>query len=143
MLRTSNSSVKSDEQHVLWLQERVDSGEIRTEERKRNFNTADNGARAVSPEVLREHLKMLKRSDAEDISWCYAQWCDGLSRGARSWMFVANSCEVRRRRAASLSKASSRATSVNSMAAKVSENARRDGKVRRMDKQGLRICVPL
>ena len=52
MLCTSSSSVKSDEQHVLWLQERVDSGEIRMEEWKRKFNTADNGARAASPEVL-------------------------------------------------------------------------------------------
>ena len=77
-LCTSSSSVKSDEQHVLWLQERVDSGEIRTEEWKRKCNTADHGTKVVSAEVLRKHLKVLKRGDVKDvISWCYAQWCDG------------------------------------------------------------------
>ena len=82
----SSSSVKGDEQHVLCLQERVDSGEIRTEEWKRKCDTADNGTKVVGAEVLREHLKVLKCGDAKDVvSWCYAQWCDGLSNAARSW----------------------------------------------------------
>ena len=103
VLCASSSSVKSDEQHVLWLQERVDSGETRTEEWKGKCNTADNGTKVVSAEVLRKHLKVLKRGDAKDVViWCYAQWCDGLSNAARSWTFVASSCEVRGRRTAAL-----------------------------------------
>ena len=43
-----------------WLQERVDSGESRTEKRKGEHNTADIGTKAVSAEVLRRHLKTLK-----------------------------------------------------------------------------------
>ena len=41
------------------------------------------------------------------------------------------------------SRASSGATSVNSRAIRVSENAKRDGRVGRMEKQGLCICVPI
>ena len=97
---TSSSSVKSDEQHVLWLQERVDPGEIR---KKRKYNTANNGTNVLNAEVFRKHLKVLKRGDAKDVvCWCYAQWCDGLSNAARSWMCVASSCEVRGGRTASL-----------------------------------------
>ena len=44
----------------LWLQERVDAGEIRTEKRKGEHNTTDTGTEAVSAEVLRRHLKTLK-----------------------------------------------------------------------------------
>ena len=45
---------------LLWLQERVDSGEIRVEKRKSEHNTADIGTKAVSAPVLRKHLKTLK-----------------------------------------------------------------------------------
>ena len=45
---------------VLWLQERVDSGEIRTEKRKGEHNTADIGTKAVSAPVLMKLLKTLK-----------------------------------------------------------------------------------
>ena len=126
VLCTSSSFVKSDEHHVLWLQERVDSGEIRTEEWKRKCNTADNETKVVSAEVLRKHLKVLKRGDAKDvISWCYAQWCDGLSnardRGClwRALASFAGHVQL-------LSRASSGATSMNSRAIRVSENAKRN-----------------
>ena len=45
---------------VLWLQEHVDSGEIRTEKRKAEHNTADIGTKAVTAAVLRKHLTTLK-----------------------------------------------------------------------------------
>ena len=45
---------------ILWLQERVDSGEIRIEKRKGEHNTADTGTKAVSAPVLMKHLKTLK-----------------------------------------------------------------------------------
>ena len=41
--------------HVLLIKECVESGEIRTENRKRKYNTADNETEAVSVEVLRKH----------------------------------------------------------------------------------------
>ena len=50
----------------LWRQERVDSGESRTEKRKGQHNTTDTRTKAVSAEVLRRHLKTLKM-----------EWCDG------------------------------------------------------------------
>ena len=43
-----------------WLQERVDSGEIRTEKREGEHNTADIGTKAVSAPVLMKHLKTLR-----------------------------------------------------------------------------------
>ena len=45
---------------ILWLQERVDSGEIRIEKRKGEHNTADTGTKAVSAPLLMKHLKTLK-----------------------------------------------------------------------------------
>ena len=46
---------------MLWLQERVDSGEIRIEKSKGGeHNTADIGTKAVSAPVLMKHLKTLK-----------------------------------------------------------------------------------
>ena len=45
---------------MLWLQERVDSGDIRTEKRKGEHNTADIGTKAVSAPVHMKHLKTLK-----------------------------------------------------------------------------------
>ena len=42
---------------TLWLQERVDSGEIRKEKGKGEHKTADIGTKAVSAEVLRKHFK--------------------------------------------------------------------------------------
>ena len=45
---------------VLWLQERVVSGEIRIEKRKGEDNAADIGTKAVTAPVLRKHLKTLK-----------------------------------------------------------------------------------
>ena len=45
---------------VLCLQERVDPGEMRTEIRKRERNTADVGTKAVTGPVLRKHLKTIK-----------------------------------------------------------------------------------
>ena len=45
---------------MLWLQERVDSGEMRTEKRRGEHNTADIGTKAVSAPVLMKHLKTLK-----------------------------------------------------------------------------------
>ena len=70
---------------MLWLQERVDSGEIRIEKRK--HNTADIGTKAVSASVLMKHLKMLKM-----------EWRDGqnpLALNAAIWRFErgCESCE--------------------------------------------------
>ena len=45
---------------MLWLQERVDSGEIHTENRRGQHNTAGVGTDAVSAEVQRRHVKKLK-----------------------------------------------------------------------------------
>ena len=45
---------------MLWLQERVVSGEIRIEKRKGEHNTADIGTKAVSAPVLMKHWKTLK-----------------------------------------------------------------------------------
>ena len=39
---------------TLWLQESVDSGEIHTEKREGEHNTADTGTKAVSAEVQRK-----------------------------------------------------------------------------------------
>ena len=63
--RVSWNDVEQDESgHIhcpmLWLQEHVDT-EIRTEQRKGEHNTADIGTKAVTAEVLRRHLKTLKR----------------------------------------------------------------------------------
>ena len=60
---------------MLWLQERVDSGEIRTEKRKGEHNTADIGTKAVSAPVLMKHLKTLK------MEWRYGRSveCGSLS----------------------------------------------------------------
>ena len=72
---------------MLWLQERVDSGEVRTEKRKGEHNTADIGTKAVSAPELRKHLRTLKM-----------EWRDGrhplalsaaMSRLERGW----ESCE--------------------------------------------------
>ena len=45
---------------MLWLEERVDSGEIHTEKRKGEHNTAGIWTEAVNAEVLRRHVKTLK-----------------------------------------------------------------------------------
>ena len=45
---------------MLWLQECVDSCEIRIEKCKGEHNTADIGTKAVSAPVLMKHLKTLK-----------------------------------------------------------------------------------
>ena len=45
---------------MLWLQERVDFGEIRFEKWEGEDNTADIGTKAVTAPVLRKHLKTLK-----------------------------------------------------------------------------------
>ena len=45
---------------MLWFQERVDSGEIRTEKREGEHNTADIGTKAVSAQILMKHLDSLK-----------------------------------------------------------------------------------
>ena len=45
---------------VLWLRERVDSGETRIEKRNGEHNTADIGTKAVSAPVLMKQLKTLK-----------------------------------------------------------------------------------
>ena len=45
---------------MLWLQERVDPGEIRIEKRKGEHNTADIGTKAMSAPVLMKHMKTLK-----------------------------------------------------------------------------------
>ena len=42
---------------VLWLQERVGSGEIRIEKHEGEHSTADIGTKAVSAPVLMKHLK--------------------------------------------------------------------------------------
>ena len=69
---TQSSSTKSVmRRHVLSIQECVESGEIRTEKRKRKYNTADKETEAVSVEVLQKHLKMLEWNDAKDISGYY------------------------------------------------------------------------
>ena len=53
---TQSSSTESVmRRHVLLIKECVESGEIRTEKRKRKYNTADNETEAVSVEVLRKH----------------------------------------------------------------------------------------
>ena len=110
---------------------------------KRKCNTADNGAKVVSAEVLQKHLKVLKRGDVKDvIRWCFAQWRDGLSNARDRgcvWRALARFAgDVQR-----LSRASSWATNVNSRARRVSENAKRDGRVRTMEKQGLCISGPI
>ena len=46
---------------MLWLQERVDSGESRIEKRKGEDSTADVGTKAVTAPVPRKHLKTLKK----------------------------------------------------------------------------------
>ena len=51
---------------VLRLQERVVSGEICTEKRKGEQNTADIGTKAVSAPVLRKHWKSLKSGAMDD-----------------------------------------------------------------------------
>ena len=97
----------------------------------------------LSAEVFRKHLKVWKRGDVKDVvCWCYAQWCDGLSNAARSWMFVASSCEVRGTHTAFL-ESEQRGYEREQQSLRVSENAKRDGRVRRMEKQGLCICVPI
>ena len=64
--RVSWQDVEQDEFDIcivlcfLWLQERVDSGEIRIEKRKGEHNTADIGTKAVSAPVLMKHSKNLK-----------------------------------------------------------------------------------
>ena len=58
---------------MLWLQERVDSGEVRREKRKGLHNTADIGTKAVTAPVRRKHLKALKM-----------EWRDGRSPAALS-----------------------------------------------------------
>ena len=45
---------------VLWLQERVDSGEVRIEKRQGELNSADIGTKAVSAPVLMKHVNSLK-----------------------------------------------------------------------------------
>ena len=50
---------------MLWLQERLDSGEIRTEKRKGEHNTADIGMMAVSAPAQRKHSKTLKMDWSE------------------------------------------------------------------------------
>ena len=103
---------------------------------KRKCNTADNGTKVVSAEVLRKHLKVLKRGDAKDvISWCYAQWCDGLAM-----LEIVDVCgELLRgsREKYSISR------ELEQQCSRVSESAKRDGRVRRMGKQGLCICRPI
>ena len=49
---------------TLRLQERVDSGEIRSEKRKGEHKTADIGIKAVSAEVLQRHLKNAEKGKA-------------------------------------------------------------------------------
>ena len=53
---------------MLWRQKRVDTGEIRTEKRKGEHNTADIGTKAVSAKVLRRHLKTLKMEWTTSVS---------------------------------------------------------------------------
>ena len=53
---------------MLWLQERVDSGEIRTQKRKGEHNTATIGTKAVSAEVLRRHFKTLEMEWREGLT---------------------------------------------------------------------------
>ena len=45
---------------MFWVQERVDSGEIRMENRNGEHNTADIGTKAVSAAGLMKHFKTLK-----------------------------------------------------------------------------------
>ena len=45
---------------MLWLQERVNSGEIHTEKRRGEHNTASVGTDAVNAEVQRRYVKKLK-----------------------------------------------------------------------------------
>ena len=44
----------------------MDFDEIRTDEEKSEFTTADNETERVSAEVLHEHSKTLKRDDTKD-----------------------------------------------------------------------------
>ena len=61
----------------------MESGEIRIEKWKGRYNTAESEAKAVNAEVFWNHLDMLTWSDVMDvISWCYVQWCYGLSRAS-------------------------------------------------------------
>ena len=68
VLNTDSSSAKSITErrgarrirHLLWLQERVDSGETRTEKRKGEHNTADIGSKAVNAPILWKHLKTME-----------------------------------------------------------------------------------
>ena len=76
MLGTDSSSAKSMMERrgagrirhlhcpTLWLQERVDSCEIRMEKGKSEHKTADTGTKAVSAEVLQRHLWMLENGMA-------------------------------------------------------------------------------
>ena len=65
---TDSSSIKSAvERHMLWLQERVDSGGICVENWRGECDIADSATKAASVEVLRTHLKTLKRSGAGDV----------------------------------------------------------------------------
>ena len=68
----------------MTIQGYVEFGEIRTEKRKVHYNTTESEAKAVSAGILWKHMEVLTWSDVMDvISWCYVQWCDGLS-GATS-----------------------------------------------------------
>ena len=69
VLGTDSSLVKRVvERPMLWFPGRVESGEIRTEKWKGEYNTADSEIKPVSVEVLRNrHLKMLKWSNARDV----------------------------------------------------------------------------
>ena len=82
---TDSSSIKSAvERHMLWLQERVDSGGNRTENWRGEYNIADSATKAVSADVFWRHFKTLRWSGARYvISWRYVQWCGGLSEAAR------------------------------------------------------------
>ena len=76
MLVTDSSSAKSMMERrgagrirhlhcpALWLQERVDSGEIRKEKGKGEHKTADIGTKAVSAEVFQRHLRKLENGMA-------------------------------------------------------------------------------
>ena len=83
VLGTDNMSVKSVMGRHVLISGFVESGEIRTGKWKGRYNTAESEAKAVSAGVLWNHLDMLTWSDVMDvISWCYVQWCDGLSRAS-------------------------------------------------------------
>ena len=78
----------------------MESGEIRIEKWKGRYNTAESEAKAVSAGVLWNQLDMLTWSDVMDvISWCYVQWCDGLSRASSVSSRAArvrNRCKIER-----------------------------------------------